>query len=346
MMEMNRRYIVYAMMATIVTLSSCAGEESEIQQSPPVPITVTVNNSNSPQTRNDETTPYNTIADLQTTGFGLYCQPGSLDPLMSNQKFTYNTTNGWTYSPIKYWPSGTDTKLNFIAYAPYTTTDKVSYDKTSQQLSYVYTVNTASPFDNIDLCTAVAANQTNSNNNGVTLSFGHQTARLELDVQVGINGYNASTKYYIRSVSISSNNSYSSGKLQITLSGGTPTISWDYTGASTLSYTISSTSSFRDGIADPGTSLTAENFDGMLATLNASATSIFPTSTYLTILPSNNSSVEFALSSTIVEYTSDGSSVTSAEKTYSGSATLDKVEGGHRYTLNVTLTPQSETPLP
>lgn len=343
---MNRRYIVYAMMATIVTLSSCAGEESEAEQSPPVPISVTVNSDHQPLTRNDETTLFTSVADLQSTGFGLYCQQGTFSPIMNNQKFTYSGS-GWTYSPTKFWPNQANATLNFIAYAPYTTT-KASYDNTNSKFTYNYTINTTSPFDNIDLCTAYVAEaqKPTISNNGVSLSFGHQTARL--DVQVAIENYdeNAGIKYYIRSVSISSSNSYSSGKLQITLSGTTPTISWDYTGASTLSYTISSTSSFAGGIADPGTFLTAENFDSMTANLKATATSIFPTSTYLTILPSNNSSVEFALSSTIVEYTSDGSSVTSAEKTYSGSATLNKVEGGHRYTLNVTLTPQSETPLP
>ena len=152
MMEMNRRYIVYAMMATIVTLSSCAGEELEAEQSPPVPISVTVNSDHQPLTRNDETTPL-TSAALQSTGFGLYCQPGTLSPIMNNQKFTYSS-GSWTYSPLKYWPNEAGTKLNFIAYAPYTTTNKVDYSGTD--FTYLYTVNTESPFDNIDLCTAKA----------------------------------------------------------------------------------------------------------------------------------------------------------------------------------------------
>ena len=323
------------MMVAIVTLSSCAGEESEIQQSPPVPITVTVNNSNSPQTRDDETTPYNSLPDLQTTGFGLYCQPGTLDPLMSNQKFTYNTTNGWTYSPIKYWPSGTGTGLNFIAYAPYTTTDKVSYDKTDQELSYVYTVNTISPFDNIDLCTAVAANQTNSSS-AVALAFQHHTARL--DVQVGINNPENGKKYFIQSVTIETDKQ-NPETLHVDLTG---TSYWTYaTGAALLSYTISS---FRDGIADPGTSLTAGNFGDMTATLSSTASRIFPEDdNFLTILPSTSIvgiTVEY------VEYsvTGDPGVLSSTKKKYTNSnVALSGVTGGHRYTLNITLSPSSDS---
>lgn len=329
MMEMNRRYIVYAMMATIVTLSSCAGEESEAEQSPPVPISVTVNSDHQPLTRNDETTPL-TDAALQSTGFGLYCQPEALSPIMNNQKFTYSGS-AWTYSPLKYWPTASDTKLNFIAYAPYTT-DKVSYNSTTPELTYRYTVDTDNPFDNIDLCTAVTPNRTSSGG-AVPLTFEHQTARL--DVQVGINNATSGSKYFIQSVSIVTN-SHNPETLHVGLSGDP---SWTAeSGASTLSYNISS---FPVGIADPGTSLTTENFydNETAATLNATATRIFPNAKYLTILPSTSS---FNITVEYVEYSVSATPglVESTVRTHtSPNVALSDVTGGHRYTLNITLDP-------
>ena len=73
-----------------------------------------------------------TNADLQASGFGVYCwytgavpypintdiRPITKDILMLNQKVEYK--NGlWTYSPSKYWPLKDDEVLTFRAYAPY-----------------------------------------------------------------------------------------------------------------------------------------------------------------------------------------------------------------------------------
>ncbi len=73
-----------------------------------------------------------TNADLQASGFGVYCwytgtdnyitdnhiKDITKDILMLNQKVEYK--NGlWTYSPSKYWPLKDDEVLTFRAYAPY-----------------------------------------------------------------------------------------------------------------------------------------------------------------------------------------------------------------------------------
>ena len=69
-----------------------------------------------------------TTADLQRSGFGVYCwYTGSSDfttayasttVLMLNQKVEYKN-DLWTYSPSKYWPLNDNDKLTFRAYAPY-----------------------------------------------------------------------------------------------------------------------------------------------------------------------------------------------------------------------------------
>lgn len=73
-----------------------------------------------------------TNADLQASGFGVYCwytgtdnyitdndiKAITKDILMLNQHVVYN--NGlWTYSPSKYWPLNDAEMLTFRAYAPY-----------------------------------------------------------------------------------------------------------------------------------------------------------------------------------------------------------------------------------
>lgn len=75
-----------------------------------------------------------TTADLQASGFGVYCwYTGGVDYntgsdikaitqeiLMLNQKVEYIESNSqWTYSPTKYWPLDATEKLTFRAYAPY-----------------------------------------------------------------------------------------------------------------------------------------------------------------------------------------------------------------------------------
>ncbi len=73
-----------------------------------------------------------TNADLQASGFGVYCwYTGTKDYatgshikdytktiLMLNQKVEYKNAQ-WTYSPTKYWPLNDEEKLTLRAYAPY-----------------------------------------------------------------------------------------------------------------------------------------------------------------------------------------------------------------------------------
>lgn len=336
MMEMNRRYIVYAMMATIVTLSSCAGEESEAEQSPPVPISVTVNSDHQPLTRNDETTPLTDDA-IKTTGFGLYCQPKSstatYSPIMNNQKFTYSGS-AWTYSPTKYWPNDNNTKLNFIAYAPYTTTDKVSFDNVATELTYHYIVKTDNPFDNIDLCTAVAADRTSSGG-AVPLTFEHQTARL--DVKVGITNATSGNKYFIKSVTINTN-SLSPATLHVNRSQTT----WiPITGASPITYNLNSLSYFKEGIRDPEFT-TVDEFNSSTSSsgLTTDFQGIFLESKTLTVLPICNLD-PFTITVNYVEYSVTGSDLIPSNKTASGTVTILSYLGGHLYTLNIQIDPSS-----
>jgi hypothetical protein len=65
-------------------------------------------------------------------GFGVFATYTALadfsaadDNFMKNEKITWNGTDAWTYSPVKYWPNPTngqsadDQKVSFFAYAPY-----------------------------------------------------------------------------------------------------------------------------------------------------------------------------------------------------------------------------------
>ena len=75
-------------------------------------------------TRGAETTKAGVAGDLDAfsfkgPGFGVYGYVSASEPdFMKNQHISWNGS-AWTYSPLKYWPNQTSTKVSFYAYAPY-----------------------------------------------------------------------------------------------------------------------------------------------------------------------------------------------------------------------------------
>ena len=70
------------------------------------------------------------LDDLKAQSFGVfayytdngdYVEGTSKPNFMFDQIVTWNGTDAWTYSPLKYWPNETTDKLSFFAYAPHTT---------------------------------------------------------------------------------------------------------------------------------------------------------------------------------------------------------------------------------
>ena len=60
-----------------------------------------------------------------TTGEHTYRDVTVTANFMCNQQVVFNDGN-WMYSPVKYWPNGSEQKLSFFAYAPYSDGDETS----------------------------------------------------------------------------------------------------------------------------------------------------------------------------------------------------------------------------
>ncbi len=146
---------------------------------------------------------------IKTTGFGVTAFYTGQDawPLstakapdfMYNQEVKWDaalTTPAWTYSPIKYWPTATDDKVSFFAYAPYS-------DQTQSPMPYGITLpvnnaNTATTTLNFEVATAtenmvdfVAAvaidkEQTTdySHQEAVNFAFKHELSRLKFQAEL------------------------------------------------------------------------------------------------------------------------------------------------------------------
>ena len=146
------------------------------------------------------------IADLAEEGFGVFAYytgkndfTSSATPnFMYNQQVTgtpttvgNNTTYGWTYSPLKYWPNNEGDMLTFFAYAPHKSGVTLSTGFPSFQFSVSETVT-----DQEDLLWAAPhVNLTKNNNTGdvddaIKFEFKHALSRIGFDVQTMIDQVN------------------------------------------------------------------------------------------------------------------------------------------------------------
>ena len=182
-------------------------------------------------TKAGETGDLTTIA-LKTAGFGVFGYYGgsslydeTLKPeFMYNQKVAYDeTTNQWTYKPIKFWPNE-HARLTFFAYAPHvavtsstgavsdnTTTGIIgTINKDTQGDPQVKYSASLTPGQGVDLCWAepYIDKVKQSANERIDFLFNHALAQLnvQIDTDVDVESHNASTldagtHIYVRSVS-------------------------------------------------------------------------------------------------------------------------------------------------
>ncbi len=86
--------------------------------------------------------------------FGVYAYyhaagGGEAQPLMEGQLVERaEDGSGWTYSPIKYWPTSKGDKLEFLAYYPYTGDERAVVSKVDGYPSIAYTTVTTTNSDN------------------------------------------------------------------------------------------------------------------------------------------------------------------------------------------------------
>lgn len=138
------------------------------------------------------------------TGKNDWNDNGYTPNFMYNQKVTHSGS-GWTYSPIKYWPTTQGDKVSFFAYAPFddSTTDKgieLSGNNASGAPFINFTLKDT-PGAMVDLVTSNVMNkQSSATPATVDFSFQHALSRIAFSAKTAENY--VGTKVRVKSVSI------------------------------------------------------------------------------------------------------------------------------------------------
>lgn len=159
---------------------------------------------------------------LQTNGFGVFASyteeegwaANKVINYMYNQKVTYSSPLGWTYSPKKYWPTNQGDKISFWAYAPYATTN-TNNGITMKTVAgganvpvLTYTLTTENLATQADLTTDVAMNVTNGatiNPDGshrtIDFTLRHELTRVAISAQLD-KDIDSNTKVNIKNITL------------------------------------------------------------------------------------------------------------------------------------------------
>ena len=156
-------------------------------------------------------------ASLQSdnlTNFGVFAyrtgneswNPGALPNFMFNQKVEGSLQGGFSYTPLKYWPSSEGALLSFFAYAPYGTAANgivPQTDNTTAGAPKIKYAVPASEEDQIDLlCASPVYDATLQQSQGtVHFSFRHKLSRIGFQAALAESSYQGTT-IYLNSISL------------------------------------------------------------------------------------------------------------------------------------------------
>lgn len=300
---------LFSLGIAILALTACS--ENEItEQNPDANKAIGFDTYTGVQTRGTEVD----LPTLKTSSFGVtayqttgdYSTSGAKSEFIKNANVNWNDVqNAWTYSPLKYWPAGTNEKVSFFAYAPYDSNDnsygitlvsadannnpKISFSLQQYQ-NYMWDLIVSNPED--------ATNNTmnmNSASGTVKFKFQHPLTRVAMVAKTDKNYGSSDTKIFITGVSlIHTNKLNSKGTLDM------KTLTWadNTTDYVTSPYVLDA---FDNGNPDSGIlDLTAANFAGYttssidISAGGTTATSLFikefetNKDHYLFLLPVNN----------------------------------------------------------
>lgn len=342
---------------TIAMLALAACSENEItEQNPAVNKAIGFNTYTSVQTRGTEVD----LAAVKTSGIGVmayqtsgaYAATGAKSEFMKNQKVTWNTgTNVWEYTPLKYWPAGTDEKVSFFAYAPYASTDGAHgitpaspTPGNNPQIGFELQTNQKDMVDLVVSNPGDATSGTLSMTSGtVNFKFMHPLTRVAMEAKTNPDiSANTDTKVFVTGVSLTHTSKLNSkGSLDM------KSLTWSSNTSDYLAspYVLAAASS--NGILN----LTAANFAGYttqsinISAGGANATSLFPANEYLFLLPVGNTTgtgaagdVKVKIAYDIVNKTNDTThSKSSVEKTVDLPAGVLKKGAAYKFTFNIGL---------
>lgn len=133
----------------------------------------------------------------------------ALPDFMYNQKVSGSVQEGFSYAPIKYWPSTEGAKLSFFAYAPYGTVANGITPQTANSDAGAPKIKYALPSaegDQVDLlCATPVFDATLQQSGGkIRFQFHHRLSRIGFQVRLADSGYEGST-IYLNGLSLTAN---------------------------------------------------------------------------------------------------------------------------------------------
>ena len=133
----------------------------------------------------------------------------ALPDFMYNQKVSGSNLQGFSYSPVKYWPSSDGAKLSFFAYSPYGTVANGISPQTANTDAGAPKIKYAVPSDEsgmVDLLCATPVYDATLQQSGgsVQFMFHHRLSRIGFQARLADDGYEGST-IYLNSLSLTAN---------------------------------------------------------------------------------------------------------------------------------------------
>ncbi len=180
----------FALLAlAILILGSCSQDETLVEN-PAVnaPIEFGIYSGKATETRAGITTDQTIKGTDANAGFGVIAgYNGSYDDFMWNQQVTYvESSESWTYDPVKYWPTKQDDYLSFYAYAPYqdnhSSGDVIEFWEEDPDGLFIQYNHQDPLSNNVDFVAArgVVENIAGNMSKSVMFNFKHELTRLSL----------------------------------------------------------------------------------------------------------------------------------------------------------------------
>lgn len=307
-MKKTRRYLT--LIAGALLLTACSNDEAQTDDSGYKPSSDAIgfdaayDGTDNAQTRasgdifNDATLQGKAIGVFASyTGNLKYENTTVSSNFMWNQEVTYNSTDKWNYTPVKYWPNAADEYVSFFAYAPYEATPGVTKcisdisDKNTNGDPWVNYRLATNPWPKDETGTAVTPNQIDllygvKNTSGVytpwtdvkrpgisdkvNFTFKHALACIGNQITIATNSeLNGLIKDYskviIYGIKIEYNNLTTKARLVLNSGNGSP--NWKEIISGELTTTRTYLNMFASGMTFDGTSTDAVN----IPYLNAAA---------------------------------------------------------------------------
>ncbi len=220
--HMNTKLIIASFATAAIALVSCS--KNEIFQKPSqateeTPIEFTTYLPVTPDMKGAVTS--TTTIQAASAGFGVNAAYTGQTPFASatnqkdadfmyNQQVLYGASTGWTYTPLKYWPTTKDDKVSFFAYAPYKGAGiALCTNATDQDASTLKFSIQPDPKNTVDFVAAGAIDRIGGDApTAVSFSLKHELTRVSFAVKASEQVFDDSdaakkTKLVIREVKLS-----------------------------------------------------------------------------------------------------------------------------------------------